>query len=515
MLTLRVAFPWGRYYAHPWGQNPARIAEAEWPPSPWRLLRAIAAAWFQANPGREASTELIQSLEVLGRELPTFVLPKVSFSRTVHYQPYFKKDKDANASGRYQRARHENLFVGLGSDVLIRWHLSGVNDPLAHTVRSLVGDLASHIGYLGRADSVCEVEVVDAAGDTQAVAEVAVQDGKPCRQIGLAYRDVFCPDPATFQAADLWQRRADITGAGSARKHLVQALLDAPQPLPNGAGWFSYRMPAGWPERWIFRHARPVRRVVVNRPIVARSLEFSLQCRIPVPTKFTVSIAELFRHEAIRRHRAPSFALSGHDGPQGYDTGHHHAFYLPTPDESGQCLSRLRVWCAHGFTQREVNALMGVDALRWAAGRFPVRPILIRLERDLPESRASLVWRSVTPFVPPRHWYRKKFAEGWVREPDSPENQLRACLAENGADAAEARVSLGDVAGSTWDVCKVHVHASALREPSRRVGLCLRVAFPSPVTLPFPSYGHSAHFGLGQFGPIERTPEVDDPRFQE
>ncbi len=55
MLTLRLSFPWGRYYAHPWGQNPARLTEAEWPPSPWRLLRAIAAAWFQANPGREAS----------------------------------------------------------------------------------------------------------------------------------------------------------------------------------------------------------------------------------------------------------------------------------------------------------------------------------------------------------------------------------------------------------------------------------------------------------------------------
>ena len=31
----------GRYYAHPWGINPTRLREAEWPPSPWRLLRAL------------------------------------------------------------------------------------------------------------------------------------------------------------------------------------------------------------------------------------------------------------------------------------------------------------------------------------------------------------------------------------------------------------------------------------------------------------------------------------------
>lgn len=515
MLTLRVAFPWGRYYAHPWGQNPARIAEAEWPPSPWRLLRALAAAWFQANPGREASGELIQTLQVLGRELPTFVLPQVSFSRTVHYQPYFKRDKEANASAKYQRARHENHFVGVGGDVLIRWQLCGVKDARVHTVRSLVGDLASHIGYLGRADSVCEVELVDAAGDTQAVAEVAVQDGKPCRQIGSAYRDVFCPDPATFQAADLWQRRADSTGTDSARKHLVQALLDAPQLLPDGAGWFSYRMPTGWPGRWIVRHARPVRRAVANRRIVARVLEFSLQCRIPVPPKFTVSIAELFRHEAIKRHHTPSFALSGHDRPPGFDTGHPHAFYLPTPDESGQYLSRLRVWCACGFTLQEVNALMGVDALRWAAGRFPVRPVLIRLERDLPERWASRVWRSVTPFVPPRHWYRKKFAEGRVREPDSPENQLRACLRENGTDPTEARISGIQVANSNWDISKAHLRADAQGEPTHRIGLYLEVSFPAPASLPYPSYGHSAHFGLGQFEPVDGTLGVDETRSPE
>jgi hypothetical protein len=353
------------------------------------------------------------------------------------------------------------------------------------------------------------VDVIDVAGDPEAVAEAAVEGVKPCRQIGPGYRDVFCPDPATFQATDLWQRRAEGTGSATARQHLVQALFDGPQPLPDGAAWFSYRLPPGWPERWVVRHARPVRRVAANLHIVARFLEFSLQCRIPVPTKFTVSIAELFREEAIRNHRAPSFALSGHDGPAGYETGHHHAFYLPTPDDSGQYLTRLRVWCPYGFTQQEVNALMRVEALRWAGGRFPARPVLLRLERDLPERLASLVWRSVTPFVPPRHWYRKKLAEGRVREPDCPQNQLRACLRANGTDPTEAGVSRIMVANSHWDISKVHLPTDAQGKPTHRVGLYLEVFFPAAATLPFPSYGHSAHFGLGQFEPVAPMFEVD------
>ena len=132
MLTLRLSFPWGRYYAHPWGQNPARISEAEWPPSPWRLLRAIAAAWFQANPGCEPSAELIQTLEVLGRELPTFVLPKVCFSRAIHYQPnYGVTSKEDLALAKYKRVRHENHFAAVGGDVLVHWELNERCLPIA------------------------------------------------------------------------------------------------------------------------------------------------------------------------------------------------------------------------------------------------------------------------------------------------------------------------------------------------------------------------------------------------
>jgi CRISPR-associated protein Csb2 len=506
MLTLRLSFPWGRYYAHPWGQNPARITEAEWPPSPWRLLRAIAAAWFQANPGRDASSELIHTLEGLGRELPVFVLPKVSFSRTVHYQPYFKKDKEANARAQYQRARHENHFVGVGGDVMIRWQLSEANGTATRTVRSLIASIAGDIGYFGRAESVCEVEVVDTVSDDRPVAEVAVQAGKPCRRIGASFRDVFCSNPADFRAADLWQRRADRTASENARKHLVQDLLDAPQPLPDGAAWFSYRMPPGWPERWVVRHAKPAKRKVANHRIVARFLEFSLQCRIPVPTKFTVSIAELFRAEAIRKNRLPSFALSGHDGPTGYETGHHHAFYLPIPDAAGQYLSRLQVWCPYGFTQQEVNSLMGAGTLRWAGGRFPVRPVLLQLQRDLPDLRASRMWRSITPFVPPRYWYRKKFAEGRLREPDSPENQFRTCLRDNGVEALPVRIERVEFADTAWDVCKVHSPQQSLltnAEPDRRVGVFLITEFAQPIVMPFPSFGHSCHFGLGQFAAVD------------
>ncbi|WP_081444862.1 type I-G CRISPR-associated protein Csb2 [Blastopirellula marina] len=503
MLTLRLTFPWGRYYAHPWGQNPARISEAEWPPSPWRLLRAIAAAWFQANPGCEPSADLILTLEVLGRELPTFVLPKVSFSRAIHYQPnYGATVKNDVALAKYKRVRHENHFVAVGDDVFVRWNFNGLDAATRAQVHSLVSSVAGRIAYFGRAESVCELSVEDESPVNSNEVRVAIQHNQPARRIGPGYRDVFCPNPIDFQATDLWKRRESEIDDRLAKKHLVQDLIDTPQPLPDGSAWFSYRMPEGWPQQWVVRHAAKPRRKIRCDRVISHFLEFSLQCRIPVPVKHTVSIAEMFRESAIRNHRSPSFALSGHDRPDDVDGNHIHAFYLPQPDPSRQHLIKLRVQSIYGFTQREVNAMMSVGALRWAGGRFPARPVLLRLEREIPKIEPATVWQSLTPFVPPRHWYRKKIAEARVRDSDSPERQFRVSLGEAGVETSDVVITRFEFEQSTWDVCKVHLPKhirDANAEPDRRIGIFLRASFPRPVILPFPVLGHSSHFGLGQF----------------
>jgi CRISPR-associated protein Csb2 len=54
-LVLRQEFPLGRFHATPWRVNPYDDPHGEWPPSPWRLVRAVTARWYQW--AREASPE--------------------------------------------------------------------------------------------------------------------------------------------------------------------------------------------------------------------------------------------------------------------------------------------------------------------------------------------------------------------------------------------------------------------------------------------------------------------------
>jgi len=217
-----------------------------------------------------------------------------------------------------------------------------------------------------------------------------------------------------------------------------------------------------------------------------------------------VSIAELFRLSAIRIRGEPSFALSGHAGPESRAGGHQHAFYLPQVDDQGRFITGLAVWSEEGFTQKEMSALMSVDVLRWADGRFPARAVLRKVSLDRPVSLGGAParrWRSVTPFVPPRHWLQKKVVEGGVRQEDSPERQLIQTLRMAGVEleCTVERAPGAASGGATWAVCRVHKNESSGQQPLRRFGFYFVLDFETPVALPFPALGHSAHFGLGQF----------------
>ncbi len=72
VITISIRFTTGRYYARPWTAN--KGSTVEWPPSPYRLLRAIVASWKYNAPhiGEEHIRGLIRKL---ASGSPEFHLP--------------------------------------------------------------------------------------------------------------------------------------------------------------------------------------------------------------------------------------------------------------------------------------------------------------------------------------------------------------------------------------------------------------------------------------------------------
>ena len=90
MLAIAFRFPaGGRYHATAWGSH-ANEGVPEWPPSPWRLLRAMIATarWKHGGPTSEDPPRLRPLIEALATAPPPrYVLPSAAAAHTRHYMP--------------------------------------------------------------------------------------------------------------------------------------------------------------------------------------------------------------------------------------------------------------------------------------------------------------------------------------------------------------------------------------------------------------------------------------------
>jgi len=469
MLAVRIRFTAGQYHATPWG---AHVNEGipEWPPSPWRLLRALTSVWRRTSPDITAGRmeELISALA----SPPQFRLPMASAGHTRHYMPQ-----------QQGTALVFDPFIALAphEEVLVFWP----DVQLSASQRALLADLLDNLPYLGRAESWCRAELAPvpevqpncaAAGDGSVAGdEVAVLCSAPGVRLG--------------------ELLVDTGVLRSQRRH---------DPLsPPGSRWVTYRRPTlGGVSA---RHPVPP-------PPHAEAVRFRIDANpLPAITE-ALAIGDLARTAAMarfgREHSAAlSQALSGRAGSEPAREHHRHAHYLVSDEDGDGRLDHLTIWAPGGLSAAEVGAVCRLDELRRRGPGGPTEMPPLRLTllgsgptEALPEGLRgpARVWQSATPFILPRHpKIRGVGAERrWV---DDPEAQVRQELAHRGLLNQLERVE--PLAGP-------HRHWGEFRRwrPRQRppVGGAygFRLIFREPALGPL-ALGFGSHFGLGLFVPAE------------
>src|SRR5580658_3683286 len=81
---LAIRFPLRRYHANPWDRA-VNEGASEWPPSPWRLLRALVATRHTRWPDLPAS--VLESLLDSLADPPSYRTPRTLPGHTRHYLP--------------------------------------------------------------------------------------------------------------------------------------------------------------------------------------------------------------------------------------------------------------------------------------------------------------------------------------------------------------------------------------------------------------------------------------------
>lgn len=488
-IWVEQRFCSGRFHATRWRQNPFEDPYGEWPPSPWRLLRALAGRWFQyaRETGDADEQKRDRLLQSLASSVPDYRLPDLAWRGPAikQYQPLEVGWSDPAAKASAVREPSTTLAadtywcVGPEDPILWSWPLL---DLAAGDLR-LLHELMRRILYFGRAESQCRLRVLESPP-----ADLEIN----CR---LQETDTGGGAPV------LVQKPGSILDLSVLLSPTDGALLRNTA-APPGATWYYAQIP---------RPRAKIRASHSGRIESSYVVQFAVGGRVFPALRDWVRLTEAVRRSALAGFmRASNDALrlalfAGKDQNGVPLTRHEHPYFVLWPDEDG-LPTRLIVWRRpEPFEEPEIRSLwetarrsFGWGVEGWSAQIMPL-PAETPVPAALGFDRAAAVWESVTPFVSPAQ--RRRFRKnGKSRTGETPERILRKLLAASGMPLPEVELISGRE--PVWVLLHQTRERRLLFEQTRtplvRPGYYVRIRFPEPVRGPITA-GDSCHFGLGLF----------------
>ena len=478
MTTLvAVKFPLGRYHATPWDAS-VNEGRVEWPPSPWRILRALVST-FKTRLPQLPEDRIASLLNELVADLPSYQLPLAGKAHTRHYMPTVKHAL-SNPGKNRSMAFDPFLSVSPDRDLLVEFTHRADEEE-----RELLSALLEALPYLGRADSVCHARLADQPmeyGDTVRWVPGASDHG------GIRLLTPVLP----FTIDDLSESPTQLRRSNR---------LD-----PTRARWVDYKQ-VNPDDSLRRRHASP------PRPKVT-AVRWHLPDRGRPPVTETVAIADRLRlaalSHALRGSADKSIAarLSGRTdtGPSRAQPQHQHAHYLAFSKEKDGRIDTVAVWAPGGLSVEEVAAVGSLRQIRtpdWLRGLHTYRLGLEALgsaEMALPELVGpSRVWVSIAPYAPARRWC-KNWNDPDIRQKHIDDDLKRELgFREKPVPERIEQLGLGRFDGRDWRRFR-RGRPRRGGQGQNRPAIPLRLTFAESVEGPL-VLGGLSHFGLGLFKP--------------
>lgn len=531
MPTILFRFPAGRYHATPWGHH-VNEGLVEWPPSPWRLLRALIACGYNAGVWSSQGLDPLsrQLIEKLATVLPEYKLPSAVGAHSRHYMPLASLDK-----GREKTALVFDTWAQISPDneLAIKW-----NVDLTPEETSRLAELIGKLGYLGRSESWVEGRL---DSDTKTPFEpncTVVQDDLGAK-LGWEQIKLFASQaPVAYQT---WRNTVaeealrtlpapESTGKkiSAADKKLLSArearqslypvdLIAALQTDTRRLRQHGWNQPPG--SRRV-SYWRRVDALDAKAPTGSHSKRSVEPVKLILLSLTSASgnqglLPSIYRtiHEADKIHKALvatagtySRVLSGCDvegRPLKGNSGHAHV--LPLALESQDHLNHVLIYAKDGLDATAQAAIRTVRRT-WGKGSAHSLHLAVvgigtladfyavpgesgRVIRSLLQGARE--WTSLTPFVPPR--FIKRGGRNTLA------GQIAAELLARGISTA-FELELLDPREN--DTARKHRHFALSRVggalPPQKLGLTLKIRFAEPICGPV-CIGYGSHFGLGLF----------------
>ena len=466
MTTIELKFPAHRFHATPWGRH-VNEGAVEWPPSPYRLVRALYDAWKRKHLDvPEAAMDGL--LRPLAAEAPRYSLPPVTATHTRSYL-------NSNTLDPTDKSLIFDAFVALAPDasLFVTWP----NLLLTQEQAELLGRLLGSLNYMGRSESWIDARLHDGP----------VSEGLRCEPVAESSEGGDVVPIACAVPPDAYSEKRPWL---EALAYSTAEFLKDRRSLPPAMRIVPYVRPANAVMAVVPRPAR--------KHVGVQMVMLSLNATVLPLVTATVEIAEEVRRRLMGIHKglmedatkvSPKFSGKTAEGIPLQ--GHQHAFILPLGNGRGR-IGRILIHtrAPEGFGSDEVRAILRMTQLRGRQTDEPIRVMAIQRAdtgSDLRKRGTTLV--SATPFCPARHWRKGRgeyaaYLQGEI---------CRECL--NHGLPAPQTVQMLESAPGLFEWVEFRRNR---KEDESRPGYGFRLQFDQPVPAPF-SLGYGCHFGLGQF----------------
>ena len=486
MLLIEFQFPAGRFHATPWGRN-VNEGVVEWPPSPFRLARALVDVCKKRHP--DWSDERLEAVLQALACLPSYHLPNVTASHTRSYL-------SSNARDSSMKQKIFDSFVAVDKTAKLVVGFDAVVPP---EVLTDLGDLLFELNYLGRSESWVKARLLDPSTsvDFNCKPVSGGEKGPEFETIKLA----CLKTQEDYHVLPKRPERKKGKGKKAANEPLswLEAVCLSTKEL-LGEGWSS---PPGMTTVSYYRSVDAFRAASEKRRRGPHSrfntAKYVLHGSVLPLVTDTVVFAERVRVKLMGTHKrimagdesAVSPIFSGKSEAGRAAAGHRHAYILPLDEDGDGRLDHLIVKAADPFTKEELQTL---DHLRsvWQKGSRPdVSLVLTSLTKEVP-GLLSKSWVSATPFVTARrHRKGRGTYEEWLKEEVKKECRFHGLPEPDSIEWIDRTKSAGHPI--RW---MEFVRSRKGSNPLRGHGCVLR--FTEPVLGPF-AIGALSHFGLGSF----------------
>lgn len=491
MVAIELHFLAGRFHATPWGKH-VNEGVPEWPPSPWRFLRALVSAWHQAGKKHQDPDLFTGLLNKLATP-PHYRLPPATYGDTQHYMS--KSKIKPNKTVETTLVFDTFVMTGKNDPVYMIWPDVDLNQQ----EEELLSTLLDRITYLGRAESWASLQISTnpPAANCHPCLDGEVEEGfEPIR--------VLCAEADSDIIANLEYETSE-----GRKRGLMQ---------PEGASWIVFLR-----HQDAFAAQKKKTPAVAEMPFVD-TIRFFLSAK-PLPqVQDTLSIGELARRATMavygnQNDGANSPTLSGKNAQGKPLVDHQHAFFLAADEDIDGRLDHLTIHAPGGFSRQELLAMANTAYLKSDKAKEGIQLVLLGYGtgRDFSDKSTLFYqsdrWQSVTPFVLGRHpkFYRtgkpKLTPEG--RQADGPEDQVfrEWNLRRQLNPSLPQLISVEHIPHCILKGRAINWLQFRTWRRKRQAGpglVCgFILQFESPVAGPI-ALGYGSHYGLGQFRPFDQ-----------